>query len=243
MARLLVSIRTAAEATRAVQGGAALLDVKEPSRGSLGRADPAIVAAVVEFAAKSIPVSAAMGELLEEPIAPDCRGLAFAKWGLSGWRDDSGWWSALSRTDQDLNRNSPGCRLVAVAYADWQRALAPRPEDICRFACSSCSGAMLIDTWQKDGTTLLDWLSIENIAELVRTCRRSGVAMALAGSLGSRQIERLAPLDPDWFAVRGAACRGGRRGAPISAARVRRLAELAKRPSRGATPKRPCLES
>ena len=35
-------------------------------------------------------------------------------------------------------------------------------------------------------------------------------------------VRRLAPLEPDWFAVRGAACDGGRLGA-VSADRVRHL--------------------
>ena len=40
--RLLVSVRSAAEAEIALHGGADLIDVKEPTRGSLGRADGAI---------------------------------------------------------------------------------------------------------------------------------------------------------------------------------------------------------
>ena len=36
--QLLVSVRSAEEARAALEGGAALIDVKEPSRGSLGSA-------------------------------------------------------------------------------------------------------------------------------------------------------------------------------------------------------------
>ena len=36
--QLLVSVRSPAEALAALEGGAALIDVKEPARGSLGRA-------------------------------------------------------------------------------------------------------------------------------------------------------------------------------------------------------------
>ena len=39
LARLLVSVRSPVEAQAAVAGGAGIIDVKEPSRGSLGRAD------------------------------------------------------------------------------------------------------------------------------------------------------------------------------------------------------------
>ena len=49
--------------------------------------------------------------------------------------------------------------------------------------------------------------------------------MALAGSLGPREIGRLRELAPDWFAVRGAACAGGRAGT-VNVERVRSLTAL-----------------
>src|SRR5438128_1572682 len=60
---LLVSVRSAAEAEIAIGAGAALIDVKEPSRGPLGRADDTTIAAVVKQVAGRRPVSAALGEL------------------------------------------------------------------------------------------------------------------------------------------------------------------------------------
>ena len=47
MTRLLVSVRNALEAEVALAGGAHVIDVKEPSHGSLGRADEATLAEVV----------------------------------------------------------------------------------------------------------------------------------------------------------------------------------------------------
>ncbi len=104
-------------------------------------------------------------------------------------------------------------------------AEAPRPAAVAEFACASRAAAVLFDTFQKDGTTLLDWLSVEELAALVRTCRAAGVKVALAGSLTAREIDRLGGVGPDWFAVRGAACDGGR-GGTVSERRVRELAEL-----------------
>ena len=63
MTALLVSVRSAAEAEAALAGGAALIDVKEPARGALGRADDAVIADVVRAVAGRAPVSAALGEL------------------------------------------------------------------------------------------------------------------------------------------------------------------------------------
>jgi uncharacterized protein (UPF0264 family) len=123
-----------------------------------------------------------------------------------------------------------------VAYADWQRADAPPPQEVCDFAHTRHWGAFLIDTWGKDGTTLLDWLSPDQLAGLRERCRAAGLPIALAGSLGPEQLRLLRPLRPDWFAVRGAACRHGRRTSPIDAGRVRRLVDLLRDPVTAAIP-------
>jgi len=226
MARLLVSIRALSEADAALRGGADMLDVKEPARGSLGRADSDVVATVLDRYYRTIPVSAAMGELDCTPIEPPCPGLAYVKWGLSGWGDNPAWQSVLTNIRMTLLGCCPECQLVPVAYADWRRAAAPAPEEILCFACSAGCGAMLIDTWQKDGSTLLDWMSLSDAARIVEKCKASRITVALAGSLGPDQIKALMPLDVDWFAVRGAACHESARGNTICEERVRTLADL-----------------
>jgi uncharacterized protein (UPF0264 family) len=115
---------------------------------------------------------------------------------------------------------------VAVAYADWQRAGAPHPIDVRAFAEDHRWPAFLIDTWSKDGSTLLDWLSLADIASLCHLCRQADVKVALAGSLGADEVARLMPAAPTWFAVRGAVCRARRREDEIDAEAVRQLAAL-----------------
>ena len=231
MTQLLVSVRSAMEAEAARRGGAALIDVKEPAHGSLGRATDRAIADVVRVMAGRRPVSAALGELLAtlgDVWPPDDMPLTFVKWGLAGYGGSGAavWRSKLLLAVRGLEERQPSCRAVAVAYADWQRARAPMPEEICDFAIEHSTGAFLIDTWLKDGSTLLDWLSLHEIEYLQERCHVAGVPMALAGSLGPAQIRTLLPLRPDWIAVRGAACRGNQRGAPVDEGEVRRLAEL-----------------
>jgi hypothetical protein len=115
---------------------------------------------------------------------------------------------------------------VAVAYADHLQSNAPLPEAICRFAREARLGAFLLDTFTKDGRTLLDWLPLERIAQMREQCRRAGLPIALAGSLGAAQIDKLRRLQPDWFAVRGAVCRRGLRDGAIEPERVSELAKL-----------------
>jgi uncharacterized protein (UPF0264 family) len=83
MTGLLVSVRDAAEALEALEGGATLIDVKEPSRGALGRADDQVIRDVIEAVGGRVPVSAALGELAEAVPQTIPVGLTFAKWGLA----------------------------------------------------------------------------------------------------------------------------------------------------------------
>jgi uncharacterized protein (UPF0264 family) len=221
---LLVSVRSAAEAEAAVRGGAALIDVKEPAHGSLGRASEQTIADVVRAVAGRRPVSAALGELADSVTLPAVP-LDYVKWGLAG-RGEADWRRELGEAIRQLTEHRSGCRPVAVAYADWNRAEAPTPEAVCSFAIEHGLGAYLLDTGHKDGSTLLDWLSRAEIERLRDRCRTAGVPLALAGSLGPAEIRLLLPLRPNWFAVRGAACPNRRRDAPIDEEAVRQLVAL-----------------
>ena len=208
MAGLLVSVRSAEEARSAVEGGASVVDVKEPDRGPLGRASAETWRAVREAVPPSIPVSVALGELYDwgggcGPL----EGIAFRKLGLAGagpdWRSR---WAEIRRLEGD------GPRWVAVAYADWRTSASPCPADILEAALDApdCSG-ILVDTWDKAKSSPLDptpeWI------DWVGHARGAGRFVALAGGLDLASIARLAPLRPDLFAVRGAACdRSDRRG-------------------------------
>lgn len=216
---LLVSVRSPEEAEAALAGGAALIDVKEPRHGPLGRADDDVIFDVVTTVAGRCPVSAALGELVDDPGNIPDYGLSYVKWGLSGcgpnWRD------LLPA------RTQPAPRLVLTAYADWQCAGSPPPQEVLDVALSRPGTAFLIDTCCKDAQarlgrrpTLLDWLSVSEIEELCRQARLGDVPIALAGSLGRDEIAALKDAAPSWFAVRGAACRRRDRESIVDAQQV-----------------------
>ena len=226
MTQLLVSVRSVAEAEAAIAGGAAVIDVKEPENGSLGRARVETIKAIADFAGPQRIVSAALGELLEEPGCPAVAGLTYVKWGLSGWGTSPGWQQGLVRAREVLREMMPACHLVIVAYADWRQARAPDPTELCRFACAGSFKAFLVDTWQKDSKTLVDWSTPGEILHLVAQCRAAGVRIALAGRLRASEIALLADLDPDWFAVRSSVCRRCAREQTIDPQAVRNLVDL-----------------
>jgi uncharacterized protein (UPF0264 family) len=230
MTRLLVSVRNAAEAEAALRGGAGLIDVKEPANGPLGKADDAVIGEVVRAVAGRVPVSAALGELPTAEFsdsAPAVAGLTYVKIGLAR-SVNHGWRSAVASLRRAAANGYPGAQLVVAAYGDWETATAPPVADV--YAYAQAGGAFLVDTFAKGtGRTLLDWLSPHEIAKTCNLCRAAGVQTALAGSLGLEEIARLLPLRPDWIAVRGAACDGGRDGV-VSEAKVREIVALINRP-------------
>jgi uncharacterized protein (UPF0264 family) len=225
MPGLIVSVRTGAEAKNALAGGATLLDIKEPQLGSLGRATDRRINEIVNRFSNVVCVSAAMGELRQSPQLPPRKDLAFVKWGLSGLRQKD-WPGMLETMRKDLKRQHFSCKPVVVAYADWERACSPSPRLLCDFACKNKFEVLLIDTWSKDGTTLLNCISLNELNEIAAECAAAEVKLALAGSLGCEGIANLMSVQPDWFAVRGAACRHGRRGSTIDAGAVRRIAAV-----------------
>ncbi len=228
--RLLVSVRDAIEAEAALRGGADVIDVKDPALGSLGRADAAVIAAIVAQVAGRAPVSAALGELLDDDGGIPAPPLAFVKWGLAGCANVPSWREKLHQHLRSLH----AAQGVFVAYADWQCAQAPPLDDVFDLAAAQPGSVLLVDTHCKDASasslgrrpTLLDWLPRAETIALCQRCRAANVRIALAGSLGFDDVAALLPARPDWFAVRGAACAASDRRAAVQAGRVAALKAL-----------------
>jgi uncharacterized protein (UPF0264 family) len=227
--RLLVSVRSVEEAEAALAGGAALIDVKEPARGALGRADDEVVRAIMDAVRGRRPVSAALGEWVDQGRleVPDIE-LTFVKWGLAGCARRPDWRWQLTQVLQRSQRP----RVALVAYADWKCAQAPSVDDVFALACDHAGSALLVDTHCKDHAmgkqrpTLLDWLPLPWIEDLCVRARAAHIPIALAGSLGPAEIRALLPARPDWFAVRGAVCVDADRQATVQVAKVRQLVDL-----------------
>ena len=73
-----------------------------------------------------------------------------------------------------------------MAYADWLRAQCSPVAQVLHFACTR-NGVLLIDTFVKDGTNLLDWLSEADLRLLEVSCRQAGVRLRLRGRWVSKK--------------------------------------------------------
>lgn len=225
--RLLVSVRTVAEARAALEGGAAIIDVKEPSHGSLGMAAVTTIAEIascVQREAARVPLSAALGELVDWdrahlPRLPDA--LNYLKLGLSQMGQRRDWlerWAQV-RLDVDGSRPRPQ-RWIAVAYVDWQSASAPRPEAVIHAARDAGCAGVLFDTWSKHSGRLSDWASREQLRDWRGALSAAGMLMAVAGRLTVGVLEHALSAAPDVVGIRSAACRGGSRQDRVTAEAV-----------------------
>ena len=237
--QLLVSVRSAEEALAALAGGASLIDVKEPSRGPMGRADDSVTGEVVRAVAGRRPVSAALGELRTSGnLKALPRELSYVKFGLArcaAWRR---WESSAILHYLSLIAIGKRARMILVAYADAEKAKSPPLEKVADFVCQKDRGfGLLVDTFtkklRKGKPTLLDCIDEVTLGRLCERCHAAGVPVALAGSLGVAEVRRLVPLGPDWIGVRGAVCAGHDRNQSVDAKLVEEIAGLLKVSSHG----------
>lgn len=224
--KLLVSVRSAEEARAALEGGADLIDVKEPSLGSLGASKPETIAEIIDEVAGAAPVSAALGELNEyQPSVPLLDGLFAAKLGLAGTGGLSKkarnklWATALS--------DFGSVQRVAVAYADYLSSESPPPKLVVRDGDELGCRLFLVDTFDKS-FSLGELVACDNAAaaeidRAIRIAKSRQMRVVIAGSLRRKDFRSVVDKwSPDFVAVRGAACDGSRNG-PVSMAKVRQL--------------------
>jgi (5-formylfuran-3-yl)methyl phosphate synthase len=248
--QLLVSVRSASEANAASAGGCQILDVKEPSLGSLGKADNVVIEQILQAGRSAgIQVSAALGEVTDystlqgsddsdQRLPESLSELSFTKLGLAGLSRDRNWATRWQDTMSLLTdsfakdsfaKDRPGSlhQWVAVIYADWERAAAPSPDAIVDCVLSSSLSTetgiagVLVDTWSKDSGRLLDALDVEQLRGLSTAVQRSGRFFAVAGRLTSSMLPALTSVRPDIVAIRSAACRNEDRTSTIDESAVR----------------------
>lgn len=233
MTQLLVSVRNAVEANAAIEGLADIIDVKEPSHGSLGCATPQAiveVATVTRSQPDSVqPLSLALGELAEwrddnKPQLRDAIATAqpqFLKLGLSGVGSDQNSASWITEWRAVRNAISGAHVWVAVAYADHENADSPAAESVLQAAVETKCGILLIDTFSKNGTSLLDHLTLNQLLAIRQATSEHGLKLALAGRVTLANLNALLSIQADIIAVRGAVCDNGNRTSSISRELVR----------------------
>lgn len=214
--RFLASVTSASEASAATEGGADLIDAKDPARGALGALPLDVVRSIREAVPRRIPVSATVGDLAPDAEAWTRRarelgsaGADVVKIGMFPGGDARSAIAAAGRSDLG------GARLFGVLLAD-------RSPDWGLVAAMSEAGflGVMVDTADKSSRPLPDLMGSAALAGFLAEARRHGLMAGLAGSLRAAHIPALSALGPDILGFRGALCPGGDRTAALDRDRV-----------------------
>lgn len=247
--RLLLTVTAPVEVATALEGGADLVDVKDPRRGSLGAPDPAVLDRVARRLDGRVPLSVPLGDGPHEPAVTERRaraaaesGAAYVKVGLatrgptSGSSPRSGGppgspAAVLEAARRGLQASGADATLVAVGFVDAPPGPGPRPGEIPEVAARAGAGAAMLDTLGKTGPGAPAALGRRRLGRWIRGARRRGLETGLAGGLDARSIRALAGLPVDVVGVRGGACSGGRAGRldPARCRALRRAVDAADR--------------
>jgi (5-formylfuran-3-yl)methyl phosphate synthase len=222
--RLLVSVATADEAAAALEGGAHIIDAKDPARSALGAVTPDTFQAICARVGALRPISAALGDGGKpDDVAADaqrCRasGAAFVKIGFARICNER-------HVAHLIDAARAHCPVVAVGYADATRVEAIDPAALIGVAARAGATGVLLDTADKNGPGLRELMSHAALQAWVHRAQGAGLQVAVAGKLTNDDMPWILRTGADIAGVRGAACDGGRTGRVVSA-QVRALVDL-----------------
>lgn len=226
--QLLVSVSSAGEARAAVDGGADIIDAKDPSAGALGAVGLEALGDIVRTVGAHRMVTAALGDACDaETVAQLANqfvggGARLVKVGFAGLVDPSHVEAIVASVARACASVDAESGVVAVAYADSPPDECVDAMRLVSIAARAGARGVLVDTHIKGGPGLTSLWSAERLSSWVAEAHRRGLVAAVAGKLGVEDLDLVHDAGADIAGVRGAACVGGRSGR-VSMERVREL--------------------
>ncbi len=242
--RLLVSVRSAKEARAAWQGGADIIDAKEPGAGALAPVTPDVLEAIVDAVPPQAALSVALGDVYSKAEARDVvgccdtgsrSGQTYVKFALPVGARAVEECVRAAVVESIATMARP--RVVVAVYVDRLSDMELDLRAMVQAVGSAGAYGILLDTARKDGKNLFHWCDTLLLAELVERAHSLALRVALAGSVGEADLPAVFETGADIVGVRGAVCEGGRSGT-LREELVRRLASQV-RPSRSLNTARP----
>jgi uncharacterized protein (UPF0264 family) len=234
--KLLISCSNAEEVKAAVDGGADVIDVKNPKEGALGASFPWIIKQIQKVTPPRVEVSCALGDLPNLPGSVSLAALGaatlnvnYVKVGVGGVKTRDEAVFLLKNAVKAVKEYDSSIKVVAAGYADAERVDSINPLWIAEIAVNANADVAMIDTAVKDGKTLLTFLTNQQLKQIVNDSHERGLLVALAGSLKKEQLPTILSLDADIVGLRGAACTNSDRlNGQVTKERVQELVGILK---------------
>ena len=231
--RLLVSVVTEKEVAAAVEGGADIVDVKNPREGALGGNFPHVIRQVRKNTPSELDVSATIGDVPNLPgtvalaaLGASICGVQYVKVGLFGIQNPHDAVFLLQEVCRAVRAHDPGIQIIAAGYADADKVKALPPFNLPAVAIDAGVNGCLMDTAIKGDGTLLTKLGDVQLQHFVSQCKKANLLCALAGSLSLKDIPYICKFGADIIGVRTAACLGDRVNGRVDRQKVQQLKRI-----------------
>ena len=202
MTQLLISVKNVEEALLALQAGADIIDLKEPTIGALGALDLVTSKKIVQAINRRAILSATVGEQhtnvgeLEKAIHSYHQiGVDVIKLAVNDLFSHPEFEAEIVKiTERNI-------KLVAVFFADetidWSRLI--------QISALGFFGAML-DTKQKN-KDLTQIVTKKHLQLFTQTCVVNNLKFGFAGSLRLQHVDQFTPFNPTYMGFRGGVCK------------------------------------
>ncbi len=217
---LMVSTQNVEEALEAERGGADVIDVKNLQEAVVGSGHPNIVRQIRNRIQPENHVSVTLGVVPGQPGTVAMAVYAAAK--LDATSVKVGFCNTDYDTALEVLKQSrealkgSNTKLVGSLFADNPLYGGLDPHYMVRLATESECDGWLIDTLTKDGRNLFDFLTEEELRDMVFEGKQRGQSTALSGHLKISDLDELARINPDIVGVRGAVCSTGDRDRAVA---------------------------
>ncbi len=231
--KVLISIRSFEELIPAIEGGADIIDLKNPSEGSLGASFPWLIKKIRNHG-NDFTLSVAIGDM---PNLPGTAALAasgaatcgadIVKVGLLGpcsFKEGITLLKSVVKAVKEVNQN---ILVVGAGYGDSKIFNGIESLDIPTICNSAGADVAMLDTYIKDGRKLFHYINSEQLRKFVNKAHEFQLLAALAGSIEPKDIYSLYDLGADVIGFRGAVCSGSdRENGVLEINRVRKIVEI-----------------
>lgn len=227
--RLLVSPMNLGEAEAALEGGADIIDVKNPREGSLGANFPWTIRSVAELVDGKVPVSATIGDFNYKPgtaslaaLGAAHSGAEYIKVGLLRIENRDQAMDMVKNIVKAVKEFDDNRWVVVSGYADYKRVGSISPMILPDVARDCGADVVMVDTAIKDGKSAFEFMGEEELGKFISLGDELGLEVAIAGTIGFEHLDLIKRISPDIIGVRGVVC-GGDRRTQIKAELVREL--------------------
>ncbi len=230
--KLLVSARNITEAKSCIEGGADIVDIKNPKEGSLGGHSPVLINKIRKIVPQGLGLSAAVGDINNRPglVSQAVFGLAncglqYIKMGLCDCFSIEEAVHLVKHSVQAIKYLNNTVKLVICGYADGESLGLFSYKDVPYVVYKSGADVAMIDTFVKNNSKgLFDFVREKDLSKFRSQSREYKLEVALAGSLTKDDIIKIRNNNfADIVGIRSLACREGKRNNNIEALKVREI--------------------